>query len=99
MTVRHRDGFEVPEPLVPGEVVVLRFRLLDVLHTFGRGHRVQVQVQPSLFPILARQPHAWAANPMLASPEDYVEASLRVHRSGDHPSRLRVGVAADGGER
>jgi hypothetical protein len=92
MRAKFRNGFEKPEPLVPGEVTPVRFALQDVCHTFRRGHRVMVQVQSSWFPLVDRNPQTFV-NIHQATEADFQKATHRVHRSTEHPSCLRVGVA------
>lgn len=40
---RWRHDFEVPAPLTPGKPTSVDFELLDVLHTFRKGHCLQVR--------------------------------------------------------
>jgi putative CocE/NonD family hydrolase len=89
---RYRNSYEKPEPFTPGEVTPLSFELLDVLHTFKRGHRVMVQVQSSWFPFIDRNPQKYVPNIFEAEARDFVPVTNRVHRSGLHPSHLEVGV-------
>ncbi|HUF10372.1 MAG TPA: CocE/NonD family hydrolase C-terminal non-catalytic domain-containing protein [Rhodothermales bacterium] len=41
---KFRNSFEVPEPMVPGAVTRITFAAPDILHTFGAGHRIMVQI-------------------------------------------------------
>jgi hypothetical protein len=54
MRARFRNSFEKPEALVPNQVTRVRFTLPDVGHTFRTGHRIEVQVQSSWFPLVDR---------------------------------------------
>ena len=94
---RYRDDPARPVPFVPGQVTPLRFTMTDVFHTFGRGHRVMIQIQSSWFPYLDRNPQTFVPNIFAAKPTDYVKATHRVHHGQDAPSRLEVMVlpAAD----
>jgi putative CocE/NonD family hydrolase len=87
MRGRFRDGFEKPEAFVPGKPTVVRFKLLDVNHTFRAGHRMMVQVQSSWFPLVERNPQTFV-NIAEAKEADYRRATQRVYRSKDRPSRL-----------
>jgi len=89
---RFRSSYERPAPFVPGEVTLVEFPLQDVLHTFQRGHRLQIQIQSSLFPLFDRNPQSWVPNIFEAAADDYVKATHRVWRSAEHPSQLTVGV-------
>ncbi len=88
MPGRYREGYERPVPFVPGEPATVRFELWDVLHTFAAGHRVQVQVQSTWFPLVARNPQSFLPNPYAAREEDYRAATHRVW----HGSSVQVGV-------
>jgi predicted acyl esterase len=89
---RFRKSYENPEPFEPGEVTRVTYELRDVLHTFRRGHRITIQVQSSWFPFVDRNPQSWVENIFEAEEEDFIRATHRVHRSPEHPSRVRVGV-------
>ena len=88
MRGRYREGYETPKPFAPGESAAVAVPLLDVLHTFERGHRIQVQVQSTWFPLVDRNPQKWVPNVYLARDEDFASATHRVLRG----SSLRVGV-------
>lgn len=91
MPGRFREGFERPVAFEPGVSDQVRFELWDVLHTFQRGHRIQIQLQSTWFPLVARNPQTFLANPYEARAEDYRPATHRVM----HGSSLRVGVLPD----
>lgn len=92
MRGRYRESFTSPRPFVPGEPARVRFRLLDVLHTFQRGHRITIQIQSTWFPFVDRNPQTFVPNIFEAKPEDFVPATHRIHRSAEHPSRIVVGI-------
>jgi len=50
-----------------------------VLHTFRAGHRIQVQVQSTWFPLVARNPQTFVENPWRAKAEDYRASEHVVH--------------------
>jgi putative CocE/NonD family hydrolase len=93
MAGRFRRGYERSVPFEPGVPDSVRFELWDVLHTFRKGHRIQVQVQSTWFPLVARNPQVFLPNPYQARREDHRAATHRVY----HGSSLRLGVLpADG---
>lgn len=92
MRGRYRESFERPRPFTPGEPTAVNFELLDVLHTFKRGHRVVVHVQSTWFPLADRNPQRYVDNIYQAKASDFVKAEHRVYRSATLPSRLVVGV-------
>jgi putative CocE/NonD family hydrolase len=89
---RFRNSFEKPEPFVPGEPARIRFELLDVLHRFGTGHRLMIQIQSTWFPLVDRNPQKFVPNIYFAKPEDFRSATHRVYRSAEHPTSVRIGV-------
>ena len=72
--------------------LVAEVELLDVLHTFGEGHRIMVQIQCSWFPLIDRNPQTYVDNIFLADESDFASATQRVYRTDEHATRLRVGV-------
>ena len=88
---KFRKSFEKPEALVPGKLVQLDFDMPDVFHTFGKGHRVMVQVQSSWFPLVDRNPQTFV-DIYHASPADFHQATQQVFRSAQHASRVTFHV-------
>jgi hypothetical protein len=89
---RFRASYERPEPFVPGQETRVPLALLDVLHTFQPGHRIQVQIQSTWFPLMDRNPQTWVENVADARESDFVARTHRVVRSQEHPSRLVLGL-------
>jgi uncharacterized protein len=89
---RYRSSYSDPEPFAPGETTTVSVELQDVLHTFKRGHRIMIQIQSSLFPLLDRNPQSWVENIFEAEEDDFVKATHRVYRSAEHPSSIKVGI-------
>jgi predicted acyl esterase len=86
---KFRNGFEHPEPFVPGKVEAINYHLGDVDHTFRRGHRIMVQVQSSWFPLVDLNPQTFVTIPK-AKPEDFKAATQRVYHAAETPSGLQV---------
>lgn len=86
---KFRNGFEHPEPFVPGKVEAISYHLGDVDHTFRRGHRIMVQVQSSWFPLVDLNPQTFVTIPK-AKPEDFKAATQRVYHAAETPSGLQV---------
>lgn len=78
MPARFRNSFEKPEALVAGQKTDVNFRLQDVLHTFKKGHRIMIQVQSTAFPLFARNPQNFVANPYKATDADYIKATQTI---------------------
>lgn len=78
MPARFRTSFEKPEALTPNQTTEVNFRLQDVLHTFKKGHKIQIQVQSSWYPMIAVNPQKFLENQYLAKKEDYTKAFIKV---------------------
>jgi hypothetical protein len=89
---RFRNSYEKPEPFVPNQVTPVRLELLDVLHTFAKGHRIMIQVQCTWFPLVDRNPQKYVDNIYLADEKDFINATQRVYRSKQQPTSVQVGV-------
>ncbi|MES2863542.1 MAG: CocE/NonD family hydrolase [Bacteroidota bacterium] len=78
MPARFRNSFETPETLIPNTATEVNFRLQDVLHTFKKGHKIQIQIQSTCYPLFAVNPQKFLENPYLANKEDYTKAFIKV---------------------
>lgn len=88
MPVRFRNSREKGEALVPNQKTAVEVKLQDVLHTFKKGHKIQVQISSTWFPLFAVNPQKFMENPNFATKEDYTKAFIKVF--GD--SSLEVSV-------
>jgi putative CocE/NonD family hydrolase len=86
---KFRNGFDKPEPFVPGQPASVSFTTPDVYHTFRRGHRMMVQVQSSWFPVVDRNPQKFMDIPK-ADAADFQKATARIYRSHDLGSSITV---------
>ncbi len=78
MPAKFRNSFEKPEPLIPNQGATVSVKLQDVLHTFKKGHRIQIQVQSTWFPLIAINPQKFLDNPYMATKDDYQKAEIKV---------------------
>ena len=78
MPARFRNSKEKPEPLMANEKTAVNFQLQDVLHTFKKGHRIQIQISSTWFPLVTVNPQKFLANPNLATKEDYTKAFIKI---------------------
>lgn len=78
MPARFRNSKEKPEPLAANEKTAVNFQLQDVLHTFKKGHKIQIQISSTWFPLFTVNPQKFLANPNLASTEDYTKAFIKI---------------------
>jgi hypothetical protein len=90
--LRWRRGFERSVPMVAGRADSVSFALEDVMHTFRRGHRLEVQVQSTWFPLIDRNPQTFVPNIYRAVESDFTPATFTIFRSAARPSRITVGV-------
>ncbi len=78
MPARFRNSKEHPEALIPNQKTDVHFKLQDVFHTFKKGHRIQIQVQSTAYPLFAVNPQKFVANPFQAEKEDYTNAFIKI---------------------
>ncbi len=88
MPARFRNSREKGEALLPNQKTAVEVKLQDVLHTFKKGHKIQVQISSTWFPLFAINPQKFLENPNFASKEDYTKAFIKIF--GD--SSLEVNV-------
>ena len=81
MRGRFRNDFSNPEPFVPEEVTKVNIQLQDVFHTFKKGHKLQVQVQSTMFPYIDINPQTYVDNIFEAKPEDFQKQTHRVYNT------------------
>ena len=68
---RFRNSFSDPEPFVPNKKTEVNIKLQDVFHTIKKGHRLQVQVQSTWFPLIDLNPQTYVANIFKADEIDF----------------------------
>ncbi len=80
---RFRNGFDQPEPFVPGEPTKVEFPLQDILYTFKSGHKIMIQIQSTWFPYIDRNPQKYVDNIFKANEEDFVKSMITVFGSSE----------------
>ncbi|WP_445712169.1 CocE/NonD family hydrolase [Flavobacterium sp.] len=78
MPARFRNSFEKPEALTPNQTTEVNLKLQDVLHTFKKGHKIQIQIQSTWYPMIAVNPQKFLENNYLATKEDYTKAFIKI---------------------
>lgn len=91
MRGKYRNSFSHPEPFTPGEPTPLRFALNDMSHTFLAGHRIMIQVQSTLFPLIDRNPQTFC-NIYQCDDTDFRPSTIRLYHTVAHESKLWLPV-------
>ena len=86
--LRYAESFSDPKPVVPGEVVHLKFNMNDVAHWIKPGHKLMVQIQSSWFPLVNINPQKFLPNIYEAQREDYRKADITIYHQKDLPSAI-----------
>lgn len=68
---RYREGFETGKAFTPNKKTQVKVPLLDVYHTFKKGHKVMVQIQSSMFPLFDLNPQNYVADIYKAKKSDF----------------------------
>jgi hypothetical protein len=71
MRGRFRNSFENPEPFEADKKTEVSFMLQDVNHTFKKGHKLQIQIQSTWFPLIDLNPQTFVPNIFKAKAEDF----------------------------
>ena len=83
MRGRFRNSFSKPEPFVPNQKTAVTIKLQDVFHTFKKGHKIQIQVQSTWFPLIDLNPQTFVDNIFYAKPEDFKKQTHRVYNDSE----------------
>ena len=84
---KFRESLEHPVPFEPGKITNIKFDLLDINHTFKKGHKIMIQIQSSWFPLFDRNPQKFV-DIYNADESDFQKAENRVYYSKEYPSRI-----------
>jgi len=71
MRGRFRNDFSKPEAFKPNTKTPVNFELQAVNHTFKKGHKLQIQIQSTWFPLLDLNPQTFVPNIFKAKAEDF----------------------------
>ncbi len=78
---RYRESFSEPVPFEPNRRTLVKVPMLDVHHTFKKGHRIVVQIQSSDFPLFDINPQKYIPNVYDAKKDDFEKAVHSVYGS------------------
>ena len=80
---------ETPKPFISNQPTPINFELYDVLHTIKRGHKLQIQIQSSMFPFIYLNPQKYVENIFEAKEEDFVKAMHKIYHNAQQPSSIK----------
>lgn len=76
---RFRESFSDPKPFEPNTKTPVTVKLQDVHHTFKKGHKIQIQVQSTWFPIIDLNPQTYVPNIFKAEEADFTKQTHTVY--------------------
>lgn len=79
MPARFRNSFSKPEASVPNQKTEIKFHLQAINHTFKKGHKIQIQVQSTWFPLINLNPQTFVPNIFEADESDYKSQTHTVY--------------------
>ena len=88
MRGRFRDSFAEPRPFEPNKKTEVNIKLQGINHTFKKGHKLQVQVQSTWFPLIDRNPQTYVDNIFYAQEADFQKQTHTVY--GDSAIKFTV---------
>ena len=83
MRGKFRNSFSIPEPFIPNKPTDVNIKLQDVFHTIKKGHKLQIQVQSTWFPLIDLNPQTFVPNIFKASEEDFKTQTHTVFTSSN----------------
>jgi predicted acyl esterase len=83
MRGRFRNSFSNPAPFVSNQKTAVTVKLQDVFHTFKKGHKIQIQVQSTWFPLIDLNPQTFVDNIFYAKPDDFKKQTHRVYSDSE----------------
>jgi putative CocE/NonD family hydrolase len=78
MRGRFRNSFEKPEAFIPNKKTEVAIKLQDVHHTFKKGHKLQIQVQSTWFPLIDLNPQTFVPNIFKAEEGDFKKQTHKI---------------------
>lgn len=87
---RYLHSLTRPQPLRPGHIYELHFYFVAGDHVFLKGHRIAIQIQSTLFPVLARNPQTFERNIFETKASDYRAARITLLSSPGKPNVLTL---------
>ncbi|APG59166.1 CocE/NonD family hydrolase [Christiangramia salexigens] len=88
MRGRFRNGFDKPEAFEPNKKTEVNIKLQGINHTFKKGHKLQVQIQSTWFPLIDLNPQTYVDNIFKAEKSDFKKQTHTVY--GDSALKFSV---------
>ncbi|MBP2832979.1 CocE/NonD family hydrolase [Aquimarina sp. U1-2] len=88
MRGRFRESFSQPEPFVANQKTEVNIKLQDVHHTFKKGHKIQIQVQSTWFPLIDLNPQTYVPNIFKAKASDFTKETHKIY----HDSAIEFSI-------
>lgn len=88
MRGRFRNDFSKPEPFIANQKTEVNIKLQDIHHTFQKGHKIQIQVQSTWFPLIDLNPQKYVPNIFKADASDFTKQTHKVY----HDSAIEFSV-------
>ena len=83
MRGKFRNSFSKPEPFIPNKKTNVTVKLQDVFHTIKKGHKLQIQIQSSWFPLIDLNPQTYVENNFKATADDFKTQTHSVFTSSN----------------
>jgi len=80
MRGKFRNSFTHPQAMVPNKKTEIDIHLQDVYHTIKKGHRLQIQVQSTWFPLIDLNPQTFVPNIYKAKASDFKTQTHSVYQ-------------------
>ena len=90
-TLKFKDSFSEPKPLVPDEINHFKISLGTRAHKFKKGHRIMVKIHSTWFPLIDRNPQNFINIPT-ATKNDYVVATQSIFLSKSKATYIQLPV-------
>ncbi len=88
---KFRNSYTYPEPVIPDQIMNIKYDLLDKSHTFKKGHRIMVQIQSTWFPLISLNPGKFC-NIFEAVGSDFQKTTQKVYRCSVFPTYIELNV-------
>jgi len=83
MRGKFRNSFSKPQPMVKNQKTEITIHLQDVYHTLKEGHRLQIQIQSTWFPLIDLNPQTFVENIYKANASDFKTQTHSVYQDSE----------------